>query len=224
LTWIDFGSFCERCKIIDGKGVTIATVDRSFIAATVAMDGVTLAAEKPANALCRFEFLEILCRLAQAKYKETGICATYEESMNKLMEEHVIPLAHPESWQEWRDEFLWTIEVNDVLEVNLEGCKKMYNFYKEPRKNHMTMQDGLNFMMKDTGLQMIEKDAIFCFGMCKMSVIIEQDKMAQYKVLQFVEFLEMLGRIAQIKFKDNPEIHEGYTLAQKLEKVLDIVL
>ena len=43
-------------------------------------------------------------------------------------------------------------------------------------------------------------------------------------LLQFVEFLEMLGRIAQIKFKDNPEINEGYTLAQKLEKVLDIVL
>jgi hypothetical protein len=48
--------------------------------------------------------------------------------------------------------------------------------------------------------------------------------MGQYKILQFVEFLEMLGRIAQIKFKDNPEIHENYSLAQKLEKVLDIVL
>lgn len=100
----------------------------------------------------------------------------------------------------------------------------MYDFYKEPRKNHMTMQDSLNFMMKDAGLQLIEKDAIFCFGMCKMSVILEQDKMGQYKILQFVEFLEMLCRIAQTKFKDNPEINEGYTLAQKLEKVLDIVL
>jgi hypothetical protein len=60
--------------------------------------------------------------------------------------------------------------------------------------------------------------------MCKMSVILEQDKMGQYKILQFVEFLEMLCRIAQTKFKDNPEINEGYTLAQKLENVLDIVL
>ena len=49
--------------------------------------------------------------------------------------------------------------------------------------------------------------------MCKMSVILEQDKMGQYKILQFVEFLEMLCRIAQTKFKDNPEINEGYTLA-----------
>lgn len=98
ITWIDFGSFCERCKIIDGKGVTISTVDRSFIAATVAMEGVTLSPDKPANALCRFEFLEILCRLAQAKYKETGICPTYEDSINKLLEEHVIPFANPESW------------------------------------------------------------------------------------------------------------------------------
>jgi len=34
----------------------------------------------------------------------------------------------------------------------------------------------------------------------------------------------MLGRIAQCKFKDNPEINENYTLAQKLEKVLDMSL
>jgi len=127
ISWIDFGNFCERCKIIDGKGVTISTVDRAFIAANVAVEGQQLSEDNPANALCRFEFLEILARLAQSKYKETGICPTYEDSMIKLLEEHVLPLANPEPWQEWRDEFLWTIDVNDVLETNLEGCKKMYN-------------------------------------------------------------------------------------------------
>ena len=39
ISWIDFGNFCEKCKIIDGKGVTLATVDRAFIAANVAVDG-----------------------------------------------------------------------------------------------------------------------------------------------------------------------------------------
>jgi len=63
--------------------------------------------------------------------------------------------------------------VNDVLEVNLEGLKKVYLYYQEPRKKFMTMADALSLMMKDTTLGMIEKDAIFCFGMCKMSVIIE---------------------------------------------------
>ena len=47
----------------------------------------------------------------------------------------------------------------------------------------MTMSDGLNFMMKDTSIQLIEKDAIYCFGMCKMSVILEQESMGNYKKL-----------------------------------------
>jgi len=61
---MNFGNFCERCNIIDGKGVTLSTVDRTFIAATVAVEGRQLSEDKPANALCRFEFLEILVRLA----------------------------------------------------------------------------------------------------------------------------------------------------------------
>ncbi len=98
ISWIDFGNFCEKCKIIDGKGVTLATVDRSFIAANVAVEGQKLSEDNPTNALSRFEFLEILVRLAQAKFKETGICSTYEESMNKLLEEHIFPNANPEPW------------------------------------------------------------------------------------------------------------------------------
>ena len=73
--------------------------------------------------------------------------------------------------------------MNDVLEVNLEGLKKVYKHYQEPRKNYMTMQDCLDLMMKDTTLGLIEKDAIFCFGMCKMSVINESENTPQYKKL-----------------------------------------
>jgi hypothetical protein len=89
ISWIDFGNFCEKCKIIDGKGVTLATVDRAFIAANVALDGQKLSEDNPTNALSRFEFMEIILRLAQSKYKETGICSTYEESLNKILEEHI---------------------------------------------------------------------------------------------------------------------------------------
>lgn len=223
ISWIDFGNFCEKCKIIDGKGVTLATVDRAFIAANVALDGQKLSEDNPTNALSRFEFLEIILRLAQSKYKETGICATYEEAMSKLLEEHIFPYANPDPWQEFRDELLWTIDVNDVLEVNLEGLKKVYTNYHEPRKKFMTMADALSLMMKDTTLGLIEKDAIYCYGMCKMSVILEQDNMWQYKQLKFVELLELVGRIAHQKFKDHPELAESLTLAQKIEHVLDVI-
>ena len=60
----------------------------------------------------------------------------------------------------------------------------------------MTFKDALSLMMKDTSLGLIEKDAIYCYGMSKMSVIYEQENMQQYKVLKFVELLELIGRIA----------------------------
>ena len=119
---------------------------------------------------------------------------------------------------------MWSIEVNDVLEVNLEGLKKVYTNYHEPRKKFMTMNDAMSLMMKDTSLGLIEKDAIYCFGMCKMSVIFEQENMWQYKQLKFVELLELMGRIAYQKFKDHPDMHDSMSLAQKIEHVLDVVL
>lgn len=71
--------------------------------------------------------------------------------------------------------------MNDILEANLEGLKKVYSHYWEPRKKYMTMQDAIDLMMKDTALNMIEKEAIYCYGMCKMSVILESSDVWQYK-------------------------------------------
>jgi len=112
--------------------------------------------------------------------------------------------------------------VNDILEANLEGLKKVYEYYFEPRKKYMTMADALRLMMHDTPLAMSEKDAKYCYGMCKMTVLQEMDQSWQYKQLQFVELLEMLGRIAEFKFRET-EL-EGLELAKKLEYILDDVL
>jgi hypothetical protein len=71
----------------------------------------------------------------------------------------------------------------------------------------MSMKNALSFMMKDTALNVIEKDAIYCYGMCKMTVANENDKNSQYFELKRVEFLEMIGRVAENKFK-NTNMHE----------------
>lgn len=58
--------------------------------------------------------------------------------MKKLLFEFIFPLSKPDSWQEFRDEELWNLEVNDTLDANLEGLKKIYAHYWEPRKKYMT--------------------------------------------------------------------------------------
>jgi hypothetical protein len=45
---------------------------------------------KPGNAMCRFEFLEILVRLASEKYRGPGICGNFADSLEKLMDEHIL--------------------------------------------------------------------------------------------------------------------------------------
>ena len=113
--------------------------------------------------------------------------------------------------------------VNDTLETNLEGLRKVYNHYLEPMKKYMTMNDALNLMMKDSRIGLIEKDAIFCYGLCKMTVANEfNESKEKYRKLQFVELLELIGRIADLRYKHTPldEMH----LNKKIDLVLDDVL
>lgn len=68
-----------------------------------------------------------------------------------------------------------------------------------------------------------EKDAIFSYGMSKMTVIDEShDIIAKYKRIQYVEFLEFLGRVAMCKF--NGTEMDALPLCTKIEYVLDDIL
>ena len=105
-------------------------------------------------------------------------------------------------WQEFRDKHLYTIEVNGLFEVNLDLLKKIYSSYYSPRKKFMNFEDALKLLMKDSLLNLSEKDATYCYGMSKMTVTKENDAKysQQYSELKFLEFLEMIGRVAELKF------------------------
>lgn len=71
---------------------------------------------------------------------------------------------------------------------------------------------------------MTEKDAYFCYGMCKMTCVNEaEESTMRYKRLQFVELLELIGRIAEVKFRGT-EFETTMSLAQRIEFVLDDIL
>lgn len=70
------------------KNVNLATLDRLFIAANVELIAND---ENPDKELCRFELFEILLRLAYVKYKESGVCSTYWESLERILKVNVFP-------------------------------------------------------------------------------------------------------------------------------------
>ena len=114
--------------------------------------------------------------------------------------------------------------MNDVLEANLEGLKKVYAYFIGLVKKLMTMNDALDMMIRVSPLRLTEKDAFLCYGMCKMTTVNEaEESKIKYKRLQFVEFLELIGRIADVKFKGT-ETDKSLSLAEKIEFVLEDIL
>ena len=173
---LDWGEFATSAKLKDSV-VDTSALDRTFIAANLKVEGQGNA---PSNGLKRFEFLEILVRLANTKYLETKICKTYAASTEKLITECILPHYAPEPWQEWRDKELWTIDVNDIFEANLENLKKIYAHYKTPTKSMLEVDDCIAICTRDTALNINENDVKFCFGYCQMSVINEERQWKQY--------------------------------------------
>ena len=87
IDWLDFVSCCYSWKIVD-KTLTSQDIDRIFVATNFEMDDLE---ENDDNSLCRFEFAEIITRLAKTKYFEKGTCSTVAESVNKLITDYIIP-------------------------------------------------------------------------------------------------------------------------------------
>lgn len=94
VTLMDFSIFSEICKFLDSH-VVLATIDRLFIAANVE---IIANDENPDKELCRFEFFEILLRIAQAKYRETNLVATPSEALEKLLKENVFANYKTHPW------------------------------------------------------------------------------------------------------------------------------
>jgi len=80
------------------KNVNLAAVDRAFIATNVRARDMPEVPNNPGNALCRFEFLEIIVRLATEKYRSPGIIATFSASLEKLLSECIFKYYKPDPW------------------------------------------------------------------------------------------------------------------------------
>eukprot|EP00347_Sterkiella_histriomuscorum_P012154 403369687 len=175
ISMIDFSTLCNQMQILD-KAITLSTLDRLFIATNVELVEMD---ENPDKELCRFEMLEILVRIAGAKYKETGITKTYSEALQMLLENHVLPHCQGLKWQEFRDEELWCLEVNDTLEANIEGLKKLFNYFGKVSRGFINLKEAIS-MIKLANLEITDKDITFCYAMSKIDAGISCENSLEY--------------------------------------------
>jgi len=71
----------------------------------------------------------------------------------------------------------------------------------------MNKMDCLELMTKITRIINEETKVIYCFGMSKMAVVSDTGDRAKYDELKFVEFLEFIGRCADIKYRDEEDMN-----------------
>jgi len=93
----------------------LATVDRIFITVDQDTDGIM---NNQAKTFMRYEFLEALVRIANAKFREGGDTESYSVAFKMLIDECIMVHYPWHPWQEFRDFNLWNLEVNDVFHAN----------------------------------------------------------------------------------------------------------
>ena len=65
--------------------------------------------------------MEILVRLANIKFIESKKIKTFPEATRHLIEDYIMPNYLLDPWQSFRVNELWTIDVNDILDANVEN-------------------------------------------------------------------------------------------------------
>lgn len=96
--------------------------------------------------------------------------------------------------------------MNDVLEANEKDLRKIYTHYHTSVKKYMNYDDALSMCTREANLNVADKDVLFCFAMSKMMVTNEVSNYDKYNKMLWPEFLEFIGRLADIKFKHSPEM------------------
>lgn len=114
-----------------------------------------------------------------------------------------------------------------MFELNIEGVRKLFEMYFEPRKRYMNLKNSMDLYSVKTNLFSLPSDVTYCYGMSKMTVVQETKSHYQgYFRMNFSEFLESIGRVAHHLYAptpQNPDYGE-LTLVNKIEYVLDDLL
>lgn len=111
----DFTSWSNKCNFVDGKNINLAALDRILITTNVALHGFTSSAERDLN---RYEFLEIIVRLAIQLYRESKVVESSVEAVNKLIVENILPNSRYMDGDKFRRFHLYNVKVNEILKKN----------------------------------------------------------------------------------------------------------
>lgn len=208
-----YTTFLDESMIADSDSQFIkrSDCDTIFIVCNFQPDKKSAeAAVNVENAMMRYEFLESLVRAGIAKYGKGQATDDVATAVRMLLEQNLdanMPPAARHRANDFRNERLYTEEVDLVLKRHQVVLKALYSRYrlKPPggglRTKSVKLEGWLQFM-QDASLidsQFTLQDANLAFLWSRMAVLDEIKDYGRYTSLTFVDFLEALGRVADMK-------------------------
>jgi hypothetical protein len=138
-----YTEFATHTGIIDSK---FGLSDIDFNMKATLYSEIKNNPRNPANALVRFQWLEIIVRIAIDKYYKTGICDYHKDAVKMLMDTHLLPVMKQYSSEEWRWDLYICEEVDLVLKAYLPILQYIYKRYsggkcKPGQKPYMSLDE-----------------------------------------------------------------------------------
>eukprot|EP00744_Colponema_vietnamica_P013266 GILI01018590.1.p2 GENE.GILI01018590.1~~GILI01018590.1.p2 ORF type:complete len:279 (+),score=105.14 GILI01018590.1:31-837(+) len=168
----------------------------------------------PDRALVRFQWLEAIVRLALAKFQKGGQTNNPpSENVDRLLVNHILPVASNFNLAEFRENSLWFEEIDMVFKKHWQLVCDLYRKYsgklaKPGQKRFMSLEEWTQFITDYalTDETFTTREIPIAFNFAMMTVVDELNTDRMMEMAQ-VEFVEALARVADMKNIDPSDPH-----------------
>ena len=91
----------------------------------------------------------------------------------KMLDECIFCDPNILSWWLFKQDLIWTLEVDDLFKTNALAIKKLYQSVMSLTKKTFSLEDSIRMISNCPGLHLSDKDASLAFAYSKFPVIDE---------------------------------------------------
>ena len=206
-----FQKICKTWRIKDEVLSTIS-INRLWIA-TIYNENAEYNLDD-SQKLNRYKFIEIIVRLAHAKFVDTGVYTAVSEALSVLLNKFILPHSEVKMpVQGFRDHHLWKLDVDDMLNANFQNLQTVFRQFctrgtsiskSFSLENALDLVHLLNqsFPKSFKYIADVNQKVTLAYSLSKMTIENEAQEFHKYHAMELVEFMEFLGRLAQLLFDD----------------------
>eukprot|EP00942_MAST-04A_sp_MAST-4A-sp1_P005812 g5812.t1 len=231
-----FTDFCQDSKMLEDKKMGLKDIDTIFIATNYTNEKIKNSLNNPDRAVVRYQFLEAITRLGNAKFGAANRDLTPEtalppsDAVEKLIFTYILPNCKKIEPLEWRHDVLYhSIPIDDLLKENMEEIERVYRLYAAAidvpppgQKKVMSVREfeAVCSQIKSVNKLLNQRDILSVF-LASQQLSVDEIKRSDHRVLAFVEFLESVTRLANaigVKRREKELQAAKEAEAERLEK------